>query len=339
MPDLRAAIEAERARWGHPVDVHRSIHGTDEPGEIAGQLTVWCREVLGREVAGARFHLVSVGSVTGLELDDGELAVIKAFQPRWSTRFLSAVVATQRALAEAGVPCAEPIGGPAPLGEGLATAERHLPDPGQPARFGPTEMAASAAGLALLIDVAPRHEGLRDHPMGGPFGDELYPTPHSPLFDFEATAAGAEWIDDLARTVLPALRGGPEVVAHMDWSARNVRLGPTGVRAVYDMDSLSIGQLAMALAGAAATWRSTAEPGDPPAPDADEIDAWLDAWPHPLGPDLRAQVFAGVVYQLAYASRCEHAVDPAGTEHRRARPTLRADADRLLERAHLDPRA
>ena len=52
--------------------------------------------------------------------------------------------------------------------------------------------------------------------------------PHSPSFDFEATAAGAQWIDDLARAALPCADFGDRVVAHTDWSARNVRLQVLG---------------------------------------------------------------------------------------------------------------
>jgi len=42
--------------------------------------------------------------------------------------------------------------------------------------------------------------------------------------------------------------------------------------------------------------------------------------------------FASALSHLAYSSRCEHAVDPDEAVHRRARPTLRAEADRFLAR-------
>jgi hypothetical protein len=173
--------------------------------------------------------------------------------------------------------------------------------------------------------------GLAQHPMNEPRAG-LYPTPHSPLFDFDATAAGAEWIDDLARAALPYSAIGRPVVAHTDWAARNVRLGPSGVRAFYDLDSLAIAPLPGALGTAAATWRSTAEPGDGPAPGVDEIDEWLGCYPDPLPRDERRAVFAHALSVLAYSARCEHAIDPDEIRHRRARPTLRTDAAAFLRR-------
>lgn len=50
------------------------------------------------------------------------------------------------------------------------------------------------------------------------------PTPHSPVFDFEATSAGAEWIDALATEAAAVIAAAPapEVVVHADWRADNI---------------------------------------------------------------------------------------------------------------------
>ena len=115
-------------------------------------------------------------------------------------------------------------------------------------------------GGAAAVGVAP----LAMHPMATPV-DHLYPEPHSPLFDFEATRRGAEWIDDLASTALMA-RDSDEtapVVAHTDWSARNVRVWPDGIRAIYDADSLSLVPESTAVGIAAATWSAFGEAGEP----------------------------------------------------------------------------
>ena len=62
--------------------------------------------------------------------------------------------------------------------------------------FAPREMAASADGLERFVSLAAAVDpaGLDAHPMAVP-ATALYPRPHSPVFDFEATAEGAEWID------------------------------------------------------------------------------------------------------------------------------------------------
>ncbi|MGQ0431593.1 MAG: hypothetical protein ACT452_04200 [Microthrixaceae bacterium] len=143
-----------------------------------------------------------------MRLDDGRQVVIKAYQPRWTQRFLQAVSETQAAPADAGLACARPLVDPQPFGAGWATIETLLVDPGQPASFGPAEIRASARGLAALIAAARPSPGLRDNPLQQPF-EGLYPVPHSPLFDFDATAAGAEWIDELhlGRMVVIGLGG------------------------------------------------------------------------------------------------------------------------------------
>jgi hypothetical protein len=327
-----AVIGAAIASYGEaPAVVHQAIHGTDDPAAIAAQLVGHVERTLGVAVAGGRFHAASVGSVTGLALADGRDVVVKAYQPRWPLSFVAAVVEAQTVLHLSGIPCALPLAPPAPLGAGVATIESWLTDPGQPTVLGPAERRASAEGLAALVAAVPDLPGLRDNPMSQP-ARGLYPTPHSPLFDFEATAEGAAWIDAHAAAASPHTGGGRQVVAHTDWSARNVRLSADGVRAVYDLDSLASTTLPAALAGAAMSWRALGESSDGPAPGVEEVESWLADYPEALGPeDLRA-FWAHALLHLAYTARCEHAVDPAEERYRRARTTLRSDGAALLER-------
>ncbi len=327
--EVIAAVIAEHG--GEPAVVHRAIHGTDDPQVIAGQVEALVKATLGVAVVGARFHAASVGSVTGITLADGRGVVVKAYQDRWSRPFLDAVVEAQTVLHLVGVPCALPLAPPAPLGRGLATIETWLPDPGPTVVFGPAERRASAEGLAGLIAAAPELEGLRAHPMLERSGG-LYPTPHSPLFDFEATAVGAEWIDTYARAASSHTTAGRSIVAHTDWSARNVRLSASGVEAVYDLDSLAWTTLPAALAGAAMSWRAFGETSDGPAPGADEARDWLADFPEPLAPDEERSFWAHALFHLAYTARCEHAVDPGEERFTRSRPTLRSDGPALLAR-------
>ncbi len=314
---------------GEPAVVHRAIHGSDDPEVIAGQLHAHVEATLGVGVVGARFHATSVGSVTGVTLADGRDVVVKAYQQRWSLPFVAAVVEAQTVLHLSGIPCALPLAPPAPLGAGLATIETFLPDPGPNAVFGQAERRASAEGLAALIAASPDLEGLHAHPMLEPSGG-LYPTPHSPLFDFDATTAGAEWIDAYARAASAHTTGGRPIVAHTDWSARNVRLSASGVQAVYDLDSLSWTTLPAALAGAAMTWRAFGQTSDGPAPSIDEAGAWLADFPEQLASDDERSFWAHALFHLAYTARCEHAVDPGEARLSRSRPTLRSDGTALL---------
>jgi hypothetical protein len=197
-------------------------------------------------------------------------------------------------------------------------------------------IAVSAAGLAEQVRRCEPLDlpGLRDHPLNAP-PSSLYPEPHSPVFDFVATAAGAEWIDELAVRAKRMREGdvGALVVAHCDWSARNVRLSSDRVLAVYDWDSLALVPESTAVGQAAVTWRSTGEPGEE-APSVAEIVRFVRCYESARGRELtRAEwtaIGGAAVWVLAYASRCEHAIDPGARLHRRARPRLRADGEALL---------
>ncbi len=339
----RPLLEAARALSS----IASLIFGTEDFDAARARLSVWAGEHLGAEIAAVEQWHLSVGAVAIVTLTDGRQAALKAFQPRWTSHFLAAVVAVQRHLADHGIPCAKPIAGPAVLRSsgGVVCAEEVLRDPGQPPhRLGEAELVASAEGLARLVDAAAellpdQVAALRDHPLRTSV-TALYPEPHNPLFDFEATAAGAEWIDDLARGALAARAGDATqpVVAHTDWSARNVRVWPDGVRAIYDADSLALVPESTAVGIAAATWSAFGEAGEEIAPSPGEAAQWVTAYEQAgrsLSPVQRHAAGGSVLYSLTYTARCEHALEvghPDAGRPRRARDRLDRDGDRYLER-------
>jgi Ser/Thr protein kinase RdoA (MazF antagonist) len=178
---------------------------------------------------------------------------------------------------------------------------------------------------------------LAPHPLGVPTGQQ-FPEPHSPIFDFEGTAAGAEWIDELARraAAVTAADLSPDVIAHTDWAARNVRIDRGEIVAVYDWDSLALVKECIAVASAAVTWCKTGEP-DEHTPTADEIDAYISAYEAarrgPPAPSLRRLSRAAAVRSMAYTARCEHALDPSERRWSSTRARLRSDAEALLSAA------
>lgn len=277
------------------------------------------------------FAVESVGRVYGLRLDNGSSVVVKVLPPRWSVEFLEAVQRVQSALWSAGFPCPRPLA----LLDWPALVESLLPDPGAQ-RPAPSLSAVSAAGLARQIELCRGLDGsgLEQHPLRDP-GMGVFPEPHSAVFDFAATCDGAEWIEEIgaqAKAVRVAL-GGPTVIAHTDWSARNVRLSRDGIVAAYDWDSLALVPEAQAVGQAAATWSATGD-GDQDAPTVEDLLAYADAYERARGSawsdEERRVVLASAIYVLAYTARCEHAVDPDEHVHRRARSRLRADGERLL---------
>jgi hypothetical protein len=340
-------VVADGLRDGHEATELR-VFGTADPSRITEIVERFCRMHLGVAPHGARFYAVSVGCVIGFAFEPGQDVVMKAYQPRWRRSFLEAVQHAQRLAASSGLPCAEPLLAPAPVVEGrdsFAVIESWLPDPGMRALDSESALRVSAAGLARQISSCRALEhsaALADHPLrrssAGPYGE-----PHSPLFDFERSSAGAEWIDDYARRAadIRDRDGARRVVGHTDWSARNVRHDEDRLLAVYDWDSVALVEESTAVGQAAVTWRVTAEPGGTEFPGADEMHRYIGAYEdcvgHTFSAGERRAATASAAYLLAYTSRCEHALEWAGIERsdpgsaRAARDRLAEEGDRLLE--------
>jgi hypothetical protein len=318
--------------------LEREIFGCADPEYIAGLVDEATRQALGVAADGGLFYAASSGCVFGIRLADGRSVVLKAYQSRWELPFLRAVQRVQAGLAERGFPCPVPLAEPVPLAHGWATVESLLPDPGQRLPRDSLGLEASSGALAQLLELARGlpMDDLERHPFRFEAGD-LYPTPHNPLFDLAGTADGAEWIDEWAGLAWARRHAGalPEVIAYLDWSARNVRMSGPRVVAVYDWDSVSMASEAVTAGQAAATWRSTGETLDTQAPDAQEIDRFILAFGHARGRTFSSVEVdvarAAAVWLLAYSARCEHALEQR-TEWRRhrARDWLRTQAGALL---------
>ena len=338
MQSVAEVVAAERAVWDGVDTVDAAVFGTGDPDAIAAMVQSFCQIHLHAAPVGGLFYRASAGCVLGIRLATGDDVVLKAYQSRWEAPFLHAVLAVQRHAALEGMPCAQPRLAPVPLPgrPNLAVVESCWPDPGMRATRAPEALRVSAAGLArqirLAADQGVAFPALAEHPLRRP-GGQLYPEPHSPLFDFAATAEGAEWIDDLGRAAASVRDQDPTppVVAHTDWSARNVRLDERQILAVYDWDSVAFVPEATALGHAAATWCVTSEPGGSTFPTFDEMSAYLaayeDARGAPLSPAQWRSAGGAAAWVLAYTARCEHSLDVLG----RARPDQSGARDRLAD--------
>jgi hypothetical protein len=323
------------------------LFGTSDPVEIAQIVESFCRDRLGRPPACGLFYRGSVGCVFGVALGDATEVVLKVYQARWTKPFLAAVGALQRHLAANGFPCPLPLLAPTPLSchlSALVTVERWLPDPGLRPFHGPADRAAAASGLAEQIALCRRLElpDLKPHPLETSSGG-LYPEPHSPLFDFTATAQGAGWIDEFAR-LAQRLRNGdptPPIPAHTDWSARNIRIDDGQLVAVYDWDSVAVTSESIAVGQAAATWSVTSEPGGSEFPDIGEICGFVQDYERAVGTEMSTEQWsatcASVVWVLAYTARCEHSLDAKGiarSDQHGARDRLASDGNKPLALSH-----
>jgi hypothetical protein len=274
------------------------------------------RARLGATVAGTVFDVESIARVTGLVLTDGRRVVVKLQPGSTPLPHLQAATAVQQALAREGFPAPAVLAGPAPLGTGHATVEEFV-DPGPPSDpTRPEIRAALAAGLADLIQRCSPFAGHTDL-GGGQFPrapGALFPPPHSPLFDFQATAAGAEWIDAHARRARAVLDRpeAPPVVGHDDWRVEHVRFAGTRIVAIYDWASLKALPETTLVGNASRAYTLDFTTADVRYPDRGDALAFVADYESARGRAFtaaeRRHVDAAWLYSLAYGARCEHSL-------------------------------
>jgi hypothetical protein len=273
----------------------------------------------------ALFHASSVGCVTGVELSDERRVVIKAHQPDREFAFLREVARVQAHLADRGVPAPRVVAGPHPLGHGHAIVEAFV-DAGRIENAHRDDIRrALATQLRAIAHAGEEILPTSTLPLQEERPKDLWPVPHSKLFDFEATAHGAEHIDALAESAREVLASvaevGDVVLAHNDLRAEHVRFEGTRPVAIFDWDSLRkrrepalVGAIAHAFA---ADW-STPD-GPPPAPTLDEARAFVADYEHARGRAFdegeRRLIGAAFAYSCAYTARCGHALG-TGTDER-----------------------
>ena len=297
--------------------VEHDVFGTERPEEIAGAVDAWCRVHLGAPIERYEFFESSSGSVHGVLLTDGRAVVVKGHRAAVTRDYLAAVTDIQTALADSGYPAPRRLAGPAAVGGGHVTAEVMLDRSPDLDGHDSTVRAALAAGLAQFVALTKHHcarLGRVAHPMSVPDG-ALYPTPHSPRFDFAATAAGAEWIDNLAARARARLGSSPhvpDVVVHGDWRIENLCVREGRLVGVYDWDSVHVAREVAAVATAATTFSvDWNQPAGNRFPHRREIGEFVSDYEAARGHELSAVerdvLAACMVSSLAYGARCEHA--------------------------------
>jgi hypothetical protein len=296
----------------------RSILGTADPEEITAWLHVLCEDHLRSRLKEIFFCELSVGAAFGLRLQDGRRIFLKAHKPDRSAQFLEAVRRVQGHLLKRGFPCPRPLAGPASFGLGLATAEEFVDEGEHVDAHEPVIRGRMAQALARTIGLAAEVQDVGALSLGWAWPKaDLWPVPHNALFDFEATAEGAEWIDGIAAEAKRVMDGfhGRVVVGHADWSVKHFRFAGGKITVVYDWDSLRLDKEAIIVGTAAATFPATwSLEVASRAPSPEELWSFLEEYEaargHPLSSEERSATAAAAVYVMAYAARCEHAIDP-----------------------------
>ncbi len=319
MDKLVELIGAYLERWHSPF-LLQAIFRRADPQLIASTIVAFCQSQLGSAIDETRFFEASQGAVFGLRLSDGRGIVIKAHPPTRSLAALSAVFAVQRYLVASGYPCPDPLLPPKPLAAGHAVVEELVDEGVYHDAHDPFYRRSLAQMLAQLIKLLNSPAALPDvdsHALDRRLpSDVLWPAPHNAIFDFSATSAGAEWIDDIARRAKAAIASGAGklVIGHTDWSIKHFRYIGKHVRVIYDWDSLALDKEPVIVAGAATGFTYNEMWTTSPFPTPEESFAFVQEYElargQPFTQAERSTLAAARAYNMAYAARCEHSLHP-----------------------------
>jgi hypothetical protein len=299
-----------------PVLERRAL-GTGDLDTAARRLEECCARALA-PVEDCLFYRSNVGMVAGLVLVDGRRIAAKAHQPNQTRARLTTAQRVQTHLVEAGYPCPRPLG-MAYCGHAFVTFEELREDgvyrDGHDSRVREAMAVALAQQIRIAAEV-PEVLALTREPLHGQ--RVLWCHPPHPLFDFDATRRGAEWIDELARLALEILRDDPgrTVVGHTDWRVEQMRFADGRVSIAYDWDSL-VRDCETTIVGYAArafplAWEQGVSRLWPtPEEQVAFVAAYEWARGHPFSAAERRAMAAAGVFQSAYGARCEHAVAEA----------------------------
>jgi hypothetical protein len=313
---LAAVIAAHLREWEpSPPFVELAIFECADAYLIARILNTFCLRNLASPVAGGLFHQSSIGSVSGVVLEDGRSVVIKSHQPERSREFLAEVVRVQSYLAELAVFATQVVVGPLPLGRGYAIVEPFAEIGSKADAHRPEIRGALAAGLHTIVQAC---NPLVETTSLGPAllrsaGDALWPTPHSKLFDFAASAKGAEWIDDIAERARERMKPvGNLVIGHSDWRVEHVRFSANTPVVAFDWDSLCCEREPALVGSVANGFCADWSRGDTrQAPSLNEVRAFVADYERARGrrfsPEERRLCGACLAYASAYTARCGHA--------------------------------
>jgi len=291
----------------------RELFAHVSPEGVAAGLREMELRLLGAPIERTELFGAGVGCVHGGRLPDGRRVVVKLHAPRVSVPFLGAMQEVQRHLAADGFPSPQPLAGPLRFERATATAESLLDRGTDADAHDPAIRRVMAEALAWIVErcrplVA--LEALREHPMRRAPG-QLWPVPHEPRFDFEATSAGAEWIDEIGAEALAVPAAGDSVVGHADWRVEHMRFERGAVSAVYDWDSVRIDREPALVGSAAYAFTANWSREDLVyLPTLEESLAFVTDYEEARGMPFTAaehrSARASVVYMMAYSARCGH---------------------------------
>jgi hypothetical protein len=334
--DQQVQAEASDAGVGDDQDV--SIWPDDDA--LVDAVDAACRSHLASPILSYEFFHRGAASVHGVRLADDRRVVLK-LHPAWlDVEVLQGMREVQRYLYQRAFPAPEPLAGPFGTPFGVATVDALVAPAPLADGHDPAVRRLAAATLALLIDETRPFGAETRLPALVPYR-RLYPASVAGHHLDLAVSEGVEWIDDLAASARGRFRDdGRRLVAHGDWSARNLAVHAGKVQAVFGWDSLAfdvepvlVGHAAVAHTGEE-RWMSYAS-----APSPDEVRAFVDDYEDATGHRFRGAaretLFAAATYGACCMARLEAArADVSAVSEGRPTPSVSGAPGSYLALVH-----
>ena len=296
------------------------ILGTPDRDQAIASIRQW---LAGQGHADAEIISIelSIGAAVGVRLSDGSKLFAKFWPPSVEYPALAAQLHVQDAMARRGFPAPMLRSALTPFADGYAIIMDFARSAAPTDVRIPGVAEAMAHGLARLVREGHDLKSTPNLPQHN-LPVALWPKPHNILFNFEATAEGAEWIDAIARRDLETLRARPgsPVLGHLDWSAKNMRMQGLSLSVVYDWDAIFVCDEAYVVGSAAASFPTTWELPVPGIPTLEQSAAFIAAYQsargRPFDLEERERIRAAASYSQCYIARCSYALDPEAARNR-----------------------
>jgi len=320
MVDARRGVPGEPAAWpelGPLGGTEAALYGAVTPLELYEFLDAWAVRALGSHIRGVRFRAGRIDVVWGVELDDGRAVVIKTHRPPAALDAIRVTSDAQRALVDAGFPCATPLAGPDEVEGRVLTAETLMVG-APPDGRDPVHRLLLADGLAQHIEILRGHPDLVSRAGAGPswchYQAGPWPVPHDTIVDFRATPAEFEWLDTFGRRaaeqVLAHRDPDQVVVGHADWYAGNTVVADGALVGTFDWELVA--DTEPVIAGFAAACYGASSTGSGGLSTPEEVAAFMRDYDtvrsEPLCDRARRTAAGAAAWILAFNARWQVAL-------------------------------
>ncbi len=291
-----------------------AIFGTTDVESIRGTVDALAQAKFGSGIGEILFRAGRVDAVWAVRLDDGRDVVVKAHRQPVDLLARRATVQALRFLSKVGFPCPTPLADTSVFRGLVFSCDSLVTEGASGDAHEPAVRRALAQGLADHVRLLRGLPGIVTVAGSGPawcrYQEGPWPTPHDPIFDFDVTPDGYDWLDEFASEAAARLTRPhtlETVVGHADWYAGNARFDGDVLVGTFDWDLVAAPEAQ--IAGFAAATYTDDGSGEQDLPAPAEVRLFLGDYESargvPFAEEEQIQAAAAASWALAYNARCQ----------------------------------